>query len=282
LGEQIAASAFHQLHLESMRNLKTRTDERDEAQRERDVSRIEVSDLISERGLREAFVSGLAHDLRTPLTAARMNLELLIKRRSEVGSLELHAGRALGELSRLEKMIQDLLDANRIKAGLKLPMKVSHFNLVEEIEHTLDSLASVHGDRFELDAPEQIEGYWDKKAIRRIIENLCVNALKYGDKSMPITISVRLDPSNQQVELCVHNWGSPIPSVEQKSIFDQFRRLNSEMNRLSQGWGIGLAIVRGMAEAHGGSVKVQSTPESGTAFTVVVPIDSRAEIHRAA
>jgi signal transduction histidine kinase len=280
LGEQIAASAFHQLHLESIRNLKTRTDERDEAQKQRDVSRIEVSDLISERGLREAFVSGLAHDLRTPLTAARMNLELLFKRRSNVGSLELHAGRALGELSRLEKMIQDLLDANRIKAGLKLPIKVTHFNLVEEVEHTLDSLASLHGDRFEFEAPAPIEGYWDKKAIRRIVENLCVNALKYGEKTMPITVSVKSDPSHQQVELRVHNWGAPIPLADQKSIFDQFRRSSSEVTNSNPGWGIGLAIVRGMAEAHGGSVKVQSTAKGGTVFTVVIPLDVRMELLR--
>jgi signal transduction histidine kinase len=278
LGERIAAAAFHNLHLESKKSLEVRTEERDRAQKQRDASRLEVSDLISERGLRETFVSGLAHDLRTPLTAARMNLELLFKRRGDVGSLELHAGRAMGELSRLENMIQDLLDANRIKAGLKLPIKVTHFNLVEEVERTLDSLASVHGDRFDFEAPSAILGYWDKNGIRRIVENLCVNALKYGEKTTSITVSVEEDLSRQQVQLCVQNWGSLILEADQKTIFDQFRRSNSELTKSNQGWGIGLAIVRGTAEAHGGRVRVQSTAESGTIFTVIVPLDSRVQV----
>jgi signal transduction histidine kinase len=205
-----------------------------------------------------------------------MNLELLFKRRSEVGSLEFHAGRALAEISRVENMIQDLLDANRIKAGIKLPIRVTHFNLVEEIKHSVESLAAVHGDRFEFEAPAAIEGYWDKKAIRRIVENLCVNAIKYGERTMPIEVSVKLNPSGERAEICVQNWGTPIPEADQRTLFEQFRRSGSVMTRSNQGWGIGLAIVRGMAESHGGTVKVQSTAEIGTNFTVQLPLDARA------
>ncbi|MFL5812205.1 MAG: ATP-binding protein [Bdellovibrionia bacterium] len=281
LGERIAASEFHNLHLKSMRDLSERTEQRDVAQKQRDDSRIEVRDLISERGMRESFVSGLAHDLRTPITAARMNLELLIRRRNDVGALELHTGRALGELSRLEGMIQDLLDANRIRAGVKLPIKLAGFDLVEEVQHTLDSLAAVHGDRFELEAEERVVGYWDRKGIRRIVENLCINAIKYGDKTTEVTVCIKPNWDERRVELSIHNWGPVIDSESQKTVFEQFRRASLKDIHSIHGWGIGLAVVRGMAESHGGHVEVQSSPEEGTTFKLLLPIDARERLQRA-
>lgn len=275
LGERIAATSFHRIQLETLRDLNRRTGERDAATRERDHSRGQVSDLISERDLREIFVSSLAHDLRTPITAARMNLELLFKRRNDVGALEIHAGRAIGELSRLEGMIRDLLDANRIQAGEKLPVKLTSFELCEEVQRSLDTLASLHGDRFEFEPAEKVEGFWDKKGIRRIVDNLCTNAIKYGNKTTPIGVCVIADHDTRTVELSVQNFGPVIPEEDQAMLFRQFHRAKSAESQASQGWGIGLALVRGMAEAHGGSVRVESSARAGTVFTVRLPIDSR-------
>jgi signal transduction histidine kinase len=79
-----------------------------------------------------------------------------------------------------------------------------------------------------------------------------------------------------QLALSVHNWGTPIPVPEQGILFDQYRRTQSAHASPVKGWGLGLALVKALADAHGGSVRVESDIERGTIFTVLLPLDFRA------
>jgi signal transduction histidine kinase len=102
--------------------------------------------------------------------------------------------------------------------------------------------------------------------MRRVIENLVTNALKYGAADQPITIS--LDKTPDGVRLTVHNEGNPIPSERQAELFTLFRRLEPMKN---EGWGLGLVLVKGIIEAHGGKVYIESSKERGTSFVLELP-----------
>lgn len=225
--------------------------------------------LQEERELRERFVSTLAHDLRTPLTATKMSSQLLLRSAGDPARLQKLASRISDNVERADQMIRDLLDANRLQAGEKLPLEVDRCCLSEVVRQTLEELSSIHGDRFVLRAPATLEGFWNCSAIRRILENLCGNAVKYGAPHLPITVS--LEEEGGKVTLQVHNEGMPIPATELPHLFEPFRRSSAARASGERGWGLGLTLVKGLVEAHGGSVSVSSSEAQGTLFTVVLP-----------
>jgi signal transduction histidine kinase len=219
------------------------------------------STLQEERALRERFVSTLAHDLRTPLTAVRMSSQLLLRNADDPARLQKLAGRIADNIDRADEMIRDLLDANRLKAGEKLPLEVGPCCLNEVARQTLEELSSIHGDRFVLQASSTIEGIWSSSGIRRILENLCGNGVKYGAPRRSVTVSLAAEAG--QVEIQVHNEGMPIPAVELPHLFEPFRRSTTARASGERGWGLGLTLVKGIAEAHGGTVSVQSSEAQG-------------------
>jgi PAS domain S-box-containing protein len=225
--------------------------------------------LEEERDLRERFVATLTHDLRTPLTAAKLNAHMLARKGSDPAALYKLTARISENLDRADQMIRDLLDANRIRAGEGIPLEFSECELTALVKDTLEELALVHGDRFALDAPEAIHGHWDCGGMRRILENLCNNAIKYGARDQPVTVRLA-EAGPHAVSLSVHNWGQPIPPEAQALLFQQYRRVDSAQTRVQKGWGLGLTLVEGLAKAHRGTVSVESTQEAGTTFTVTV------------
>lgn len=235
-----------------------------------------VEHLESERTLREQFVSGLSHDLRTPLTAARLSAQLLAKEIDPASLQGRQARRVVQGIDRTEQMISDLLDANRIQAEQGVSLKIEACDLVAMVKSTLSELNVFLGDRIRLSCSQSIEGFWDCRALRRVLENLVNNAEKYGCKDEPILVI--LAELAGRVEISVHNRGNPISTDDQKTLFCQFRRSSNAIQSGQRGWGIGLALVRGIAEAHGGSVKVSSSREAGTLFSVSIPMDARGQL----
>ncbi|MBI3543507.1 MAG: HAMP domain-containing histidine kinase [Deltaproteobacteria bacterium] len=171
-------------------------------------------------------------------------------------------------------MIRDLLDSSRLQAGKKLSLKLEHFELTTLVRHTLEKLSVVHGDRFELEDGQPIYGYWDREGVRRALENLVNNALKYGCPRATVTVVLRQE--NERVRLSVHNWGNPLSRDEQLSLFKPFSRARSAKLSGKKGWGLGLTLVQGVAQAHGGAVSVTSSESEGTTFTIDLPRDARA------
>lgn len=233
-------------------------------------SKVEVSDLESERQLREAFVNLLTHDLRTPLTSALITAQLIERRSNEPESCILLAKRIGVSINRIGQMISNLLDANLIRSGEQIQLSIEVLNLYDLVKGTLDELVTIHGDRFVLEGSEKIIGKWDKKGVRRIIENLCNNAIKYGSNHTPVKVSIV--ENHEFAQISVHNKGDVISLKDQKSLFDQFRRSETAQNSNKKGWGLGLTLVRGVAESHGGKVSVESNIENGTIFTVSLPL----------
>jgi signal transduction histidine kinase len=230
-----------------------------------------VLNLETERELREKFVFLLTHDLRTPLSAIKMNSQLIERNYENALAVRSYAVRIDASVNRADQMISDLLDANLIRSGDRLPINIDFFDLTSLIQKTLAELSVIHNNRFILNASDAIQGYWDFRGIRRIVENLCNNAVKYGAPDTQITINLFEKAESAIIEVC--NKGEIISDQDQKFLFQQFR--GGRKKSAVKGWGIGLTLVRGVAEAHGGKVKVKSEVETGTIFVVTLPLDAR-------
>ena len=228
-----------------------------------------IEDLQRERELRERFVSTLTHDLRNPLTAAKLNAQILARENPRSESIGKLSGRICGNIARADQMVCDLLDANRLKAGENLPLRIGNHSLGDIARKCLDGLGALYGDRFRLEIAEPIRGRWCRSSLKRVFENLCGNAVKYGALNTPITVS--LVAEGEAVSIFVHNYGNPIPRDEQPGLFLPYHRTKSAKIGPQHGWGLGLALVRGIAEAHGGRVGLDYSDERGTRFAVHLP-----------
>ncbi len=232
-----------------------------------------VRQLEEDQGLQNNFVSTLSHDLRGPLGSVKMALELLLE--------EVQGGDGVRELAEVitrnidqaESLLTDLLDINRIKSGEQLNLRVDACDLHQLAVETLADLTLAHGPRFQIKKSGQLTGYWSQHHLRRVVENLSTNAVKYGDSARPVTLTLHGD--GHHVELSVHNWGNPIAAEDQAGLFQPYFRTKSAEHGRSSGWGLGLTLVKGVATAHGGDVKVVSSERDGTMFTVLLPQDGR-------
>lgn len=231
-----------------------------------------IHELGIERDLRERFVAILAHDLRGPLSAAKMSSHLIIRHPERLDERRDLAVRLERNLDRIDRMIADLLDVSRVRAGQRLPLRLDACDLGVLAEQVVEELCAIHGDRFELIRAETVRGVWSYEELRRALWNLGINAVKYGAPDATVTVRVERTPTG--VRLSVHNFGKPITVENQARLFDLYSRLKDSALPGS-GWGLGLALVRACAEAHGGQIEVTSNQQDGTTFTLVLPPDSR-------
>jgi signal transduction histidine kinase len=222
--------------------------------------------------LRERISVALTHDLRNPLTAALASAQLILRKPASP-EVPRWAARIVDNIERAHRMIRDLLDASRLRFGGRIQLEIAPCNLVELVDNVVEHLRTEHGDRFVIDAGGPVQGQWSADALRRAIENLASNAVKYGAAGRPITLRIREEEGRAVLD--VHNEGSYIPADEQETIFRAFHRAHDAEQSQQPGWGIGLALVRGVAEAHGGSIGIESLPETGTTFTLDIPLDAR-------
>jgi signal transduction histidine kinase len=230
--------------------------------------------LRSERGVRERFVAVLAHDLLGPLAAARMGMQLLhahpelLSERTSVSAQIIH------DLERTDRMVRDLLDVHQIRAGHGLTLQLGRTDLVAVVGDVVEELTRIHGDRFSVVAGDHQWGFWSAPEMRRALWNLASNAIKYGGQATPVEIRVR-SSSAGAVEVAVHNQGPVIPADDRAALFEPFSRAISGRAVSERGWGLGLTLVKGCVEAHGGSVEIESDLTTGTTFTLRFPTDAR-------
>lgn len=228
--------------------------------------------VLVQEGLREQFLAVLAHDLRGPLAAASTAISL-IQQDPSSEHVPRWAGRARDGVERVDRMAQDLLDAMRVQTGGRLKLALERCDLMAVARTSVEHLQAEYGDRFVLTGEGPLVGYAEPLALQRAIENLARNAVKYGSAARPVTLAVR--SVHERVLITVHNEGSYISPEHQEGLFEAFHRLPSAEQGSSRGWGLGLAQVRGVAEAHGGSIGVDSLREEGTTFTIDIPLDAR-------
>lgn len=221
--------------------------------------------------LRERFFTALTHDLRTPLSTAYMAAEF-IKHSPDLNKIKEFAQKITDNLKRMNTMIQDLLDTAILESGEKPRLRLEEFHISEVINEVRSEFFDTHAANIEYEG-SSVKGWWDRQAFKRALENLLGNALKYGAPDAPIKIGVK--SYEGRLVLTVHNEGTPIPSEQMECIFQVYQRAIAAKEGNQEGWGIGLPYVRSVAENHGGSVVVDSTVETGTNFTINVPVDAR-------
>lgn len=226
---------------------------------------------LAQTVLREKFYAALTHDLRNPLSNAHMAAQF-IERSSDLPKIKEFAGLITANLKRMDGMIQDLLDSAKFQNGERLRLRLEEFDMQRVAKEVCLQFSAMHGPRFEL-LPQSVTGWWDREAIKRALENLVGNALKYGADDTPIRMSI--ETAQGRVIVSVHNEGEPIPSEQIESIFQIFQRAATAREGDKEGWGIGLQYVRSVAESHGGSVAVDSAAPRGTTFIIDIPVDAR-------
>lgn len=229
----------------------------------------QAEDLREEKLQREKFFSAVTHDMRNPLFLARVSAELIMKNPSDPMANRKYAQKIIKSIDRSNLMIKDLLDSNKLRSGEKISLQKSQCQLDGLILETCDDLSEVYGPRFKIRALPKISGMFDFNGVKRILENLMTNAIKYGADKKDITVS--LSQIGNEVCIQVHNEGNPIPVEDQSSLFEHYKRAKAQEGQ-QQGWGIGLTLVKGITEAHGGRVEVTSSEKDGTTFSVYLPL----------
>ncbi|MGK5010874.1 sensor histidine kinase [Janthinobacterium sp. MDB2-8] len=218
-------------------------------------------------GFRRRIAAGLSHDMRNPLAVISTSAQLLL-RPADPERVVLLAHKIAEHSKRLDSMIEELLDSLSYHRGQRLPLALSQFDVLPVVHAVAGQVNLQRPDKCQVSG-QSVIGWWCENSLRRALENLLDNAIKYGDDA---PFSVHVEAVLERLIMTVHNGGRAIAPEQAERIFDYLRREND--NR-APGWGIGLPFVQNVAESHGGSIAVDSAPETGTSFIFDVPVDCR-------
>jgi PAS domain S-box-containing protein len=237
--------------------------------------RVQTRTAELERALkaRDEFLSIASHELKTPLTALKLKLQLA--RRG--ASLATHTtpaeavqgfDAALAQLGKLEDLIEDLLDISRIQTGqLELERgEVDVLALAQEVVGRFKELAALASTPIRLVHDGPVWAQWDGRRVEQVLSNLLANALKYAPGQ---EVTLGLEAVANQVRLWVQDSGPGIAPEKQASLFERFERAGASPS--VGGLGLGLFIARRIVEAHQGKIWVESAPGQGARFLVQLP-----------
>lgn len=229
--------------------------------------------------LKSALLASVSHDLRTPLTSIRAAVDNLLEKNLDwdrEALLEFHLI-IREEVNRLTRLVQNLLEMARIEAGELHPVK-EWGSVSEIVDNALDRCGAGLGDhRIRLDFAEDLPmARMDSRLIAEVVTSLVDNAAKYSQRGSEVII--RGSISSDQLTLSVRDHGPGIPANELPHIFDKFYRGTSGSAKARDGTGMGLAIARGIVEAHGGRIWAESSPGSGSTFAFTLPVETRSPV----
>ncbi len=232
--------------------------------------------------LKSSFVSSVSHELRAPIASVRLMAESLDRGKiPEPAKQREYFHFIVQECHRLSSLIENVLDFSRIDQGRKR-YEFEPTDLPELTRQTvklMDTYATERGVTLRLSLAEtpalNPEPSIDGRAVQQALINLLDNAIKHSPKDATVTVGLEPGgPAHSAVALWVEDSGEGIPPEEQEKIFERFYRCGSELRRQTQGVGIGLSIVKHVAEAHGGRVLVRSAAGKGSRFTIVIGVGS--------
>jgi PAS domain S-box-containing protein len=243
-----------------------------------------VLDLTAQKQAEQdrlAFVDAATHDLKNPLAALKAQTQLLLRRLRKGGANDeemLQSGLVGIEssITRMTNLIDEIVEAARLRAGQDLPLVIGPIDLVELADRCLTSFQStsqIHELRLE-SSLQSLVGIWDEARLERVLSNLLANAIKYSPAGglVEVRITIDRDPTGMDwAILDVRDPGIGIPAHDLPRVFDRYSR-GSNVGRLV-GSGIGLAASRRIVEQHGGTIIAASDEGNGSTFTVRLPLD---------
>jgi K+-sensing histidine kinase KdpD/ActR/RegA family two-component response regulator len=226
--------------------------------------------------LRSELVANVSHELRTPLGLIKIFVTSLL--REDAGFDHEARDKFLQsieeEANRLEEIADNLLDLGRMERG-RLRLDKCSTDLSELARQAVDAIeVQSTRHRFVHDFPAgPLVAPVDAKRLEQVLRNLLSNAIKYAPEGGTVTVRGHSDKS--QITICVSDEGIGIPVEEQEMIFERFYRVDSEITRRTRGVGLGLAVCRGIVEAHGGRIWVESEPGKGSTFCFTLPVGAQ-------
>lgn len=234
-----------------------------------DVTRVDAMDA-----LRADFLSMVSHELKSPLSSLLMQISVVLD--GLAGELTSKQTDLLGKAKEKTKgmitLVNDILDYRRLKEGKSI-QKIETLNLAEILQHTVELMhmsADEKGIDMTSDIAEDLPSFsGDRGGVEAIFVNLISNAIKYTPKGGNVNVS--LNKEGKGTRLMVMDTGIGIPDEDIDQIFEKFYRIKTEQTRSISGSGLGLSIVKGIVEAHGGAVHVESEVGEGTTFIVSLP-----------
>jgi two-component system sensor histidine kinase KdpD len=218
--------------------------------------------------LRTALLNSVSHDLRTPLASIKASASSLLDREVRWDDAERDDFLATinTEADRLTRLVHNLLDMSRIEAGALDPRLIES-SVAEVAGPVVRRARAASGQLVVVDVPEELPPVLaDPVRLDQVLTNLLDNARSYAADS-PVEVVAR--QAGDTVELWVVDHGPGIPASERERVFDQFYRVES--GRRPEGTGMGLAICRGIMLAHGGTLRVETTPGGGASFVLTLP-----------
>lgn len=251
--------------------------------------RAQIAELEQLVQARDEFLSIAAHELRNPMHSLLLQVSAALQfaRQQGANPLVRRLERVQQIVDRYVKRASLLLDVGRMNATRLHPHleSVDFAEVVHEIVESYAPEAAFNRSSFNVAIPHTLRGRWDRLALEQIVSNLISNAIKFG-AGEPIDLT--LTSKQEQVQFEVRDHGIGIATVDQERIFGRFERLSRQPGQDGpgrngpghpSGAGIGLWLVRSLVEAHNGSIAVESAPEQGAKFTVLLPLDAGLHTH---
>lgn len=214
----------------------------------------------------EELMNWVAHEVKTPLGAARLNLQILERNLASGGKEVTRYLRSIErQLEGVERLVNSLLDASRLAEGRfsLIPVKLDVKRYLEAL--VIEWRESWPDVRFHIEVPEEaVELKCDPDRLRQVMVNLASNAVKYGGPAREVRVALELSPAVATIR--VSDRGPGIPAADQRRLFDRFHR-----GRGGRGHGLGLFIAAEIARLHGGALTVRSAIGEGATFSMTLP-----------
>ncbi len=229
----------------------------------------QVRELTQLQSLKDELFALIVHDVRNPLTGVVGFVDLIreaLQKRDD--PLLRHATKAMEAARRVEELLGSVLEVQMLEAGeLQLRLaKVRLEKLVRDAAGALAGAARAADISVDIQAPPDLEHEVDAHLVRRSVENLLANAIKYSPRREVVTVAV--EPVADAVELRVSDRGPGVPKELKGVLFQKFGSVEAKSGRARRGHGLGLHLVKLVAAAHGGSVDAHDGERGGTTFVM--------------
>jgi signal transduction histidine kinase len=225
--------------------------------------------IASATATKSAFVAVASHELRTPLTALLGFSELLAQRPFEAAEVRRMAEVMHRETERLVRIVDDFLDLSRLERGLEPRLARGPVDVARALGAAVEVLRRAGSHQFVVECADALPSVdADADALDRVLKNLISNAMKYSPPGSTVHVAAR-PTSGAAVEFTVRDMGRGIPAEALPRVFEPYYRAPGVGT--ARGAGLGLAVVKSLIEAHGGTIRLESAPDLGTRVTFVLP-----------
>lgn len=212
------------------------------------------------------FVMAITHELKTPISVARLNLETLQRYKLEEEKKEKLLHMTLQETLRLDSLINNILISSQLDGHL-YKLSKEELNFSDLVKDVAQQFAARYSERkFLQRIEEDIDLNGDPLLLKLLVSNLLENANKYSPKDKPVVLE--LNSRKGEILLCVKDEGCGISEEEKKNVFKKFYRIGNEQTRTTKGTGLGLYLCKKIVEDHNGKIRIENNQPGGSNFIV--------------